>query len=54
MLESIRQEWKSLLLIKKENGARNPIISKNIHNGVMKELPTWQKFLNLWASEERE
>jgi hypothetical protein len=28
VLESIRQDWKSLLLIKKENGSRNPTISK--------------------------
>jgi hypothetical protein len=53
-LESIRQDCKSFLLIKKENGARNPTISKNINNGVMEELPIWQKFPNLWASKERE
>jgi len=28
MLESIKQDWNSLLLIKKENGSRNPTISE--------------------------
>jgi hypothetical protein len=28
MLENIRRDWKSLLLIKKENGSRNPMVSE--------------------------
>ena len=53
MLESIRQDWKSLVLVKKETGLRKQLV-KSIPNGVMEESLIWQKFLNLWAFEGKE